>query len=85
MRTWIKRGLVAGLALAGLGLTGLLVYAAVLSASLSLPKSDEHPPLLIYGAPFFLEAGTSIRESRLLDRLHRLGYRPVAALLRHPG
>lgn len=85
MRTWIKRGLVAGLALAGLGLTGLLVYAAVLSASLSLPKSDEHPPLLIYGAPFFLEAGTSIRESRLLDRLHRLGYRPVAAPPRHPG
>jgi penicillin-binding protein 1B len=85
MRTWITRGLVGALALVGTGMIGLLVYAAVLSASLSLPKSDEHPPLLIYGAPFFLEVGTSIAETRLLDRLHRLGYRPVTGLPRHPG
>ena len=33
------------LVLVALGLAGLVVYGAILSMSLALPKSDEHPPL----------------------------------------
>jgi len=46
---------------------------------LTLPKSDEHPPLLIYGAPFFLTPGLHIAESGLLDHLQRLEYKPATA------
>ncbi len=54
-------------------------YAVFLSTSLALPKSDEHPPLLIYGAPFFLTPGLHPVEEGLFDRLHRLEYRPATA------
>jgi penicillin-binding protein 1B len=54
-------------------------YGAFLSTSLTLPKSDEHPPLLIYGAPFFLTPGLHIAESGLLDHLQRLEYKPATA------
>ncbi len=64
---------------------GVTVYGVVLSTSLSLPKSDEHPPLLIYGAPFFLEPGLSVEDSGLIDRLRRLGYRTVTGDPTHPG
>lgn len=60
-------------------------YGLVLSATLALPKSDEHPPLLIYGAPFFLSPGVHVAESGLIDRLHRLEYRPTAAAPRVAG
>ncbi|HSA61664.1 MAG TPA: PBP1A family penicillin-binding protein, partial [Nitrospiraceae bacterium] len=66
-------------------LAGLIIYGAILSTSLALPKSDEHPPLLIYGAPFLLAPGLSMEKSGLLDRLHRLEYRPVTAGPRAPG
>lgn len=82
---WMKRGLRVALGLVAMGAAGLTVYGTVLSASLSLPKSDEHPPLLIYGAPFLLQAGTSVVESALIDRLQRLGYRPVTGSAKHPG
>jgi len=82
---WIKRGVGAMLAFFALGLTGLVVYGAILSASLALPKSDEHPPLLIYGAPFFLSPGLHVAHSGLLDRLHRLEYRPVIATPKAAG
>jgi 1A family penicillin-binding protein len=84
-RQWFTRGLIVMVAIMALAIGALVIYGAMLSASLSLPRSDEHPPLLIYGAPFFLQAGTSIAESGLLDRLHRLGYRPVTGVPKHPG
>ena len=71
------------LAVGGVVVASLLVlvgYGMLLSASLTLPKSDDHPPLLIYGAPFQLRPGLPLAESGLLDRLHRLGYRSVEAV-----
>jgi Transglycosylase/Bifunctional transglycosylase second domain len=63
-----------------MALVALVVYGAMLSASLSLPKSDEHPPLLIYGAPHLLKPGEPVVETGVLDRLHRLGYHAVPAV-----
>ena len=60
-------------------------YGAFLSTSLVLPKSDEHPPLLIYGAPFFLTPGINPMDSGLFDHLQRLEYKPVAAAPRVAG
>lgn len=60
-------------------------YGAFLSTSLALPKSDEHPPLLIYGAPFFLTPGINPMDSGLLDHLQRLEYKPVTAAPRVAG
>ena len=60
-------------------------YGAFLSTSLALPKSDEHPPLLIYGAPFFLTPGLNPVDSGLLDYLQRLEYKPAAAAPRVAG
>ncbi len=60
-------------------------YGAFLSTSLALPKSDEHPPLLIYGAPFFLTPGLHPVDSGLLDHLQRLEYKPVTAAPRVTG
>jgi len=79
VRSWIKWSAGAAGASIALALAGLVGYGATLSASLALPKSDEHPPLLIYGAPFFLSPSLHVADSGLLDRLHRLEYRPVAA------
>lgn len=84
-RQWVKRGLGSVLGLVVIGIAGVVGYGAVLSTSLALPKSDEHPPLLIYGAPFLLQSGMSIAESRFIDRLQRLGYRPVPSSIQHPG
>ena len=66
-------------------MVAVLAYGALLSASLALPKSDEHPPLLIYGAPYFLRPGLSLSQSMLIDRLHRLGYRAVTGEVTHAG
>ena len=60
-------------------------YGVFLSTSLALPRSDEHPPLLIYGAPFFLTPGLHPVDSGLLDHLQRLEYKPVAAAPRVAG
>ena len=60
-------------------------YTVFLSTSLALPKSDEHPPLLIYGAPLFLTPGLHAVDSGLLDYLQRLEYKPVAAAPRVAG
>lgn len=60
-------------------------YAIFLSTTLALPKSDEHPPLLIYGAPFFLTPGLHPVDSGLLDHLRRLEYKSVAAAPRAAG
>ena len=81
----MKKGIRLVLVLLVIGMAGLVAFGALLSSSLALPKSDEHPPLLIYGAPFLLQPGMSVTESGFIDRLHRLGYRPVTSPVRNPG
>jgi penicillin-binding protein 1B len=82
---WIKWGVAPALMLMVAAIIALVGYGFVLSTSLALPKSDEHPPLLIYGAPFFLTPGLSVEKWGLLDRLHRLEYRPVTAVPQAAG
>jgi penicillin-binding protein 1B len=68
------------LVLAGIVATlGLVVavYGAYLATFLELPKSDDHPPLRLYSGPFLLQPNLSLVQSRLLERLQRLGYRQV--------
>lgn len=67
------------------GMIALGLYGAILSSSLALPKSDEHPPLLIYGAPFLLHPGLPVAGSGLVERLHRLGYRRATGGVLHVG
>lgn len=74
---WMKWTMGGVGALLGLACLTLVGYGAMLATTLALPKSDEHPPLLIYGAPFLLKPGVHVAESGLLDRLHRLGYQEV--------
>jgi len=81
----MRRSLTWCLGIAGAGLLVLAGYGFVLSTSLALPKSDEHPPLLIYGAQFFLTPGLHPVDEGLFDRLHRLEYRPVTAKPKVPG
>ena len=63
---WIKRGVGAMLALVASGLAGLVIYGAILSMSLALPKSDKHPPLRLYSGPFLLQPDLSLVHSHLL-------------------
>ena len=77
----------ASLVLAGLvAALGLVVvaYGAYLATFLALPKSDEHPPLRLYSAPFLLHSDLSLAHSRLPERLQRLGYRQVKTV-QSPG
>lgn len=86
---WFFRSLqrvgVACVVVLGVALVLLGGYGAFLSSSLALPKSDEHPPLLIYGAPFFLTPGLQPLDSGLFDRLQRLEYRRVNGTPRVAG
>ena len=76
-----------------LGLVGLaaalclviVAYGAYLATFLALPKSDEHPPLRLYSAPFLLQPDLSLVHSRLPERLQRLGYRRVDVPVQTPG
>lgn len=61
---------------AALGLV-VAIYGAYLATFLELPKSDDHPPLRLYSGPFLLQPNLSLVQSRLLERLQRLGYRQV--------
>lgn len=70
---------IAGLA-AALGL-----YGAYLATFLELPKSEDHPPLRLYAAPFQLKTGLSLKAARLPERLQRLGYRAVNGPVTAPG
>ncbi len=81
---WVKWIVGGGIGLIGAALLALVGYGALLSASLALPKSDEHPPLLIYGAPHLLKPGEPVAETGVFDRLHRLGYRAVP-VVQTPG
>lgn len=80
-----KRLLMPFLIVCGVALALVGGYGAFLSTSLALPKSDEHPPLLIYGAPFFLTPGLHPVDAGLLDHLQRLEYKSVAAAPRVAG
>ena len=65
--------------------TGLLAYGAYLATFLELPRSEDHPPLRLYTAPFQLKAGLSLKVARLPERLQRLGYRSVTGAVAAPG
>lgn len=77
--------MLGGLGVLGVCLVALTGYGFVLAATLALPKADEHPPLRIYSAPFFLTPGLSLAESGLFDRLHQLEYHESASLPRVAG
>ncbi|HWG96749.1 MAG TPA: PBP1A family penicillin-binding protein [Nitrospira sp.] len=80
-----RRLLIPFLIVCGVTITLAGGYGVFLSTSLALPKSDEHPPLLIYGAPFFLTPGLHPVDSGLLDHLQRLEYKPVSGTPRVAG
>ena len=82
---WFVRGLLilAGVVLLVAG--SALTYGLYLSTSLALPTGDEHPPRLIYGAPFLLKPDLDIAASHLLERLNRLGYHQVDTAVSAPG
>ncbi|GAB1721121.1 MAG: putative Penicillin-binding protein 1B [Nitrospira sp.] len=75
--------MLAGMALLAAG--SAVAYGLYLSASLALPTGDEHPPRLIYGAPFLLKPELDIASSHLIERLTRLGYQAVETAVRAPG
>ena len=83
-RRWVRWSILTCGAVLGTVAIALVIYGGALSASLSLPKSDDHPPLLIYGAPHLLKPGEPVVETGVFDRLHRLGYRAVPAV-QSPG
>jgi len=80
----IRLGLLGGFAVVLL-IGTLVLYGAYLATFLELPKSEDHPPLRLYTAPFQLKSGLSVKVARLPDRLQRLGYRPVIGLVGSPG
>ena len=63
----------------------LVSYGAYLATFLELPRSEDHPPLKLYTAPFQLKTGLSLKTARLPERLQRLGYRPVNDAVASPG
>jgi len=73
------------LGLLGIGVAALAGYGFVLATTLALPKADDHPPLLIYSAPFFLTPGLSLAESGLFDRLQQLEYHQISSPPRVAG
>src|SRR5678815_6054801 len=82
---WLFRG---GLFVAGslvVMMAGLLIYGAYLATFLELPRSEDHPPLRLYTAPFQLKTGLSLKTTRLPERLQRLGYRPVSDMVASAG
>lgn len=85
LRLWVRRGMLGMIGVLGVGVLALIGYGLVLSATLALPKADEHPPLRIYSAPFFLAPGLSLVESGLFDRLHQLEYHRVSHTPRAAG
>lgn len=84
-RSWVVRGslVLVGVALIAAGIVAS--YGLYLSASLALPAGDEHPPRLIYGAPFLLKPDLDIASSHLIERLNRLGYRAVETAVHASG
>lgn len=85
VRSWYRAcaRLVIGLGMAGL--LAIITYGVYLASTLTLPKGEERPPLLIYGAPFVLKPQHELTEIRFQERLGRLGYRMVEGEVRAPG
>lgn len=85
-RGWSFRcGLPVLLGLVATSVIALAGYGLILSAALTLPRGDAHPPLLIYGAPFMVSPGLDVTGSGLIDRLRQLGYRSVSTSPRAAG
>jgi len=84
-RRWVVRGILALVVVAALAAGMGLTYGLYLSAGLALPTGEEHPPRLIYGAPFLLKPDLDIASSHLVERLNQLGYRAVESPVRLPG
>jgi len=82
---WFARGLLILTGVVLLVAGSALTYGLYLSTSLALPAGDEHPPRLIYGAPFLLKPDLDVAASHLLERLDRLGYHRVDTTVRAPG
>lgn len=82
---WFVRGLLILTGVVLLVAGSALTYGLYLSTSLALPTGDEHPPRLIYGAPFLLKPDLDVAASHLLERLNRLGYHQVDRTVRAPG
>jgi len=82
---WVFRSLWLLAASFLLILAGLLAYGAYLATFLELPRSEDHPPLRLYTAPFQLKTGLSLKTTRLPERLQRLGYRPVSDMVASAG
>ncbi len=85
VRRWMVRGLLVLAGVVVLAAGSAVAYGLYLSASLALPAGDEHPPRLIYGAPFLLKPDLDIASAHLIERLNRLGYRSVETAVRTPG
>ena len=85
IRRWVRRSLMTGAAALLVVLLAAVSYGMYLSSFIKLPKGDEHPPLLLYGAPFLIKPDLALVESHLVERLTRLGYREVAEAVRAPG
>ena len=85
VRRWLFRALMAVTGMLLLVIGSALAYGLYLSASLALPAGDEHPPRLIYGAPFLLKPDLDVVASHLIERLNRLGYQAVETPVRAPG
>ena len=82
---WVFRSLWLLAASFLLAMTALLAYGAYLATFLELPRSEDHPPLRLYTAPFQLKTGLSVKTARLPERLQRLGYKAVAESVAAPG
>lgn len=82
---WVFRSLWLFAASFLLIMAGLLAYGAYLATFLELPRSEDHPPLRLYTAPFQLKTGLSLKTTRLPERLQRLGYRPVSDMVASAG
>ncbi|HEX2055424.1 MAG TPA: PBP1A family penicillin-binding protein [Nitrospiraceae bacterium] len=85
IRRWVRRSVIAGIVLVVVVLLAAVSYGLYLSSFISLPKGDEHPPLLLYGAPFLIKPDLALVESHLVERLTRLGYREVSGPVQAPG
>ncbi len=85
LRLWVRRGMLGVFGILGVGVLALIGYGSILAATLALPKADDHPPLRIYSAPFFLTPGLSLAESGLFERLHQLEYHRVSVRPRAAG
>ncbi len=85
IRRWLRRAAITAAAGCFIIALAAVSYGLYLSSVIKLPKGDEHPPLLLYGAPFLLKPDLALAESHLIERLTRLGYREATGPVQAPG